>query len=921
MDKWKKINQSRKYIPILLALSIFWGCQEAPPNNPPEISELIIHPSQPKAGQIVLISGIAEDIDNDDLRYRWMASGGTFLDSLGANPIQWQSPSESDSVIVYLQVTDQETSVTKALSFFLESGVGIVAGHVKDMSTEYPLSGVVVNINGVELTTESDGYFSFTDVSAGNNIPISATAANYLTHASFMDVQVGENILEIQMTMLTELGRVAGYVTDASSGLKLAGVLVQTGDISDTTQSEGYYELLNVPNNDNVPVRASLDGYSIHSSLINVTAGYNSNDIVLEPNVATVSGRVTSKVDESPLESVVVSINQYEGITNAAGFYEIVDIPITSNASASASLEGYITTYSIVEIVGGANNLDLELDNNPGSLTGWVRSSLDGSVLGNVAVQIGQNFFTTSVTGSYEATGLQTGSTLITCTVEGYDTFTDLLEIDAGSNALDINLDPNIGNVTGFVRDSVAAVSLVGQLIQLGNVTTLSETDGSFVFEDVTLGQHLLTVNAENYQDFSFIQEVIAGTNVKNIMMIPTTGNVLGIVRNSSTGAVVQGAEVSIDDMSVVTDGNGYFEFLAVNRGSVQISCASEYFIDTEEAIIVDYGDNIHDISLLPSVGVLVGLIVDATDNAPLEGVLVTADGRIDTTDVNGLYAFGNQAVGSIQVNVAAEGFVAQSQLIEVQIGENTANFTLVADNGSLIGYVTAATDMTSLELVQVILGSDTTYTDVNGYYEFDGASVGESLALKAILPDYYNYSGWIVLGAGENTADIAMDSNIGSLQGYITDSVTAAGLDSAQVIMGSDTVRTDVTGYYKIEGAGIEENLVLRVSKANYEGYSDWIVLDVGENILDIALVADPATLMGHIRDSLTEALLDSVQIIFNTDTLMTTANGYYEFDPVVAGTEDSLRVSRTGYVNDIQLLVLNPGNNTVNVDLIAID
>ncbi len=921
MDNWKKINQGRKYIPILLALSFFWGCQEVPPNNAPEISELIIHPSQPKAGQIVLMSGIAEDLDNDDLRYRWMASGGAFLDSLGANPIQWQSPSESDSVIIYLQVTDQETSVTKALSFFLESGVGVVAGHVKDISTEYPLSGVVVNINGAALTTGSDGYFSFTDVVAGNNIPISATAANYLTHASFTDVEVGENILDIQMTLLTELGKVAGYVSDASSGLKLAGVVVQTGDITDTTQSEGYYELLNIPNSENVPVRASLNGYSIHSTLINVTAGYNSNDIALEPNIATVSGRVTSMVDESSLEGVVVTINRYEGITNVAGFYEITGIPITSSASVSASLQGYITTYSVLEIVGGANNLDLELDDNPGSLTGWVRSSLDGSVLGNVAVQIGQNTFTTSVTGSYEATGLQTGSTLITCTVEGYDTYTDLLDIDEGANALDINLDPNIGDVTGFVRDSVAAVSLVGQLIQLGNESTLSEIDGSFAFEDIPLGQHFLTVNAENYQDYSFIQEVIAGNNVKNIMMIPTTGSVLGIVRNSSTGEVVEGAEVSIDDMSDVTDENGFFELLSVNRGLVHISCTSEYFISSEEAIMVNYGDNIHDISLLPSVGDIVGLIVDATDNAPIEGVLVRADGRIDTTDVNGLYSFENQDVGSIQVNVDADGYVAQTQLIDVHVGENAANFTLAADNGSLIGYVTDATDMISLELVRVILDGDTTYTDANGYYEFGDAPVGESLALKAILPDYYNYSDWIVLGAGENTADIVMDSNIGSLKGYITDSITATALDSAQVILGADTVRTDITGYYEIEGAGIEENLVLKVSKANYEAYSDWIELDAGENVWDIALVADPAILMGHIRDSLTEALLDSVQIIINIDTLMTTANGYYEFDPVVAGTEDSLRVSRTGYLNDVQWLVLSPGNNTVNVDLIAID
>ncbi len=1000
MSKWKNINQDRKYIPILLMLSIFLGCQEAPPNNAPEISELIIHPSQPKAGQIVLFTGIAEDIDVDPLTYKWMASGGTFLDSLGANPIQWQSPSESDSVMVYLQVSDGETTVTEAVSFFLENGVGVVAGHVSDMNTEYHLSDVVVNINGVEVVTGSDGYFRFDDVIAGENIPISAIATNYVTYASFIDVGVEENIVDISMTLLTEVGRVAGYVTDVSSGLKLAGVVVQTGNISDTTGTEGYYELYNVPNSENVPVRASLDGYNIHSSLINVTAGYNTNDIALEPNIATISGRVTSIEDDVLLEGVVVTVNQYEGITNSAGFYEIVDIPVTSNASVSASLEGYITSYSIIDIAGGANHLDLELDDNPGSLTGWVRSALDGSVLGNTSVQIGQNFFTTDITGAYAATGLETGTTLVTCTVQGFDTYTELVEINEGANTLDIELDPNIGTVTGFIRDSVAVSSLVGKLIQLGNQTTLSQTDGSFAFSNIPLGQHLLSVTLENYEDYSLVLDVLAGDNVQNIIMVPTTGKVLGIVRNSSTGAVVEGAEVSADNSSALTDEAGYFELPAVTRGSIHISCMAEFFIDSEEAITVEFGDNIHDISLQPSAGDIVGLVVDAAENTPLDGVLVTVGAMAETTDSTGTYTFANLELGSTQVEVSVDGYVGQSQLVDVQAGENTANFSLVADHGSLIGYITSdadssplsgvlvtagsmsdttgadglynittlelgsiqvhtsaigfvgqtqlveiqvgenaanfslvtdngslmgyvtdSDDMTPLDSARVILGTDTVMTDIDGYYLFESAIIGESLVLKTIRDDYYVFSDWIVLEAGENTRNITLNSNIGSLMGYITDSSTGAGLDSAQVILDTDTVRTDNSGYYEISGAVTGQNLVLNVLMADYEGYSDWIELDAGENVMDIALVADPATLMGFVRDAVSEALLDSVQIIFNTDTLMTEANGYYEFDPVLAGTADSLQVSRQGYTNQSQWLVLNPGANTVNFSLSEMD
>ncbi len=759
MNEWKLISLQRKIIPILLLLLIVISCQEAQKNSAPNISDLIIYPSQPKAGQIVLLTGIAEDEDGDPIAYKWMASGGTFLDTLGSNPIQWRAPADPDSIKIYLNVTDYIATTLASKSFYLDYGLGTVAGHISDQSTGIFLDGAVVNINGSVVTTGSDGYFHFMDVISGDNIPISANATNYVTFADFIEVGVEKNIVDISMTLLTEVGRIAGYVTHETTGEKLSGAIVQTGNIVDTTETDGYYELYNVPLSANVPVRAVLDGYDINATLINVAAGYNTHNIILKPNVATVSGRISAEADGALLEGVVVSVNQFTGTSNAAGYYEIVNIPVTSNASVSAVLEGFITTHAIINLVGGINSLDLELADNPGSLSGWVRSTLDGSVLGSVSVGVGQTYYSTSPTGAYAAAGLSTGTTLVTCHVAGYETFTELFDIHEGANFLDIDLTPNVGSVTGYLRDSLAGVSLVGKSVNLGNVTTLSEVDGSFEFLNVSVGQHLLSVSLADYEDYSILADVLAGINIYNVLITPTTGTVLGLIHDAQTGELIQGATVSGEGFSTQTDENGAYSLSSIPLGSVQISCTKNNYTRSDEYISVSYGDNIYHVDLVSTVASIKGFISDSSSSAFLDSVTMT-------------------------------------------------------------------------------LGLDTVLTDSDGFYEFDAVPVNRLLALKAARRNYTTRSVWVTLEPGENTRDIGLTPNPGILKGFIMDSVSEQELDSVQVIFGADTLMTGSDGYYEFQNIPSGQQHSLRARKSGYNNFAEWVMINAGLNVRDLSLI-----------------------------------------------------------------------------------
>jgi len=837
MNIWKKFSHLRKIIPLFTMGLILLGCEEPPPNNPPEISGLIIYPSQPKAGQLVTLTGVAEDEDGDDIRYKWVASGGTFLDSLGANPIQWQAPTISDTINIFLHVSDQDDNTIESKSFYLEPGLATLAGHVSDITSEHMLEGVVVNLNGTEVTTGSDGYFLFADILAGDNIPISATAQNYVTYAEFISVDVDENIIDISMTVLTEVGRIAGYISDSVTGEKIVGAIVQTGEITDTTETDGYYELYNVPISENVPVRATKDGYAIFANMVNVIAGYNTNNIDLVPNIATISGRITSEADQSLLEGVIVTINQYQDTTNAAGYFEIVDMPVTSNASVSAVLNGYITSYTTFDIVGGINNLNLSLSDNPGELTGWVRNTLDGSVISNISVTVGGTTVVTISDGSYLASGLEAGPTLITCSITGFDDFTDLIIINPGSNSLDIDMVQVTGSLTGFVVDSLENVFMSSVRIQLGSGITYSDLDGYYEFENVPVNELQLLVEETDYRPYSELYTLSAGENSHNIMLLPATGSVLGLVKDGTTGLILPEASVSIGDENIETDENGYFEFPSIDYGAQQvIRCEMENYSDFVDTLLVVYGENIYNIEMESSVATVHGVVTNSAIGMLLANVNISMGDSVVMTDASGYYLFEDVDLGSISIKAELLGYETQTIAIDVSIGENIVNISLNSDHGILIGNIIDHTTGLALDSVVIFVGADTVYSNSEGFYTLDSLALGD-VDVEFEKDGYISQSEWVEIGRGDNVLDVSLSSSTGNLLGYIRDINTNNFLDSVMVYFGGDSVLTGVDGFYEFPDNPVEENAELRASKAGFLSYQEWVNINAGINTADINL------------------------------------------------------------------------------------
>ena len=920
----KNVSLQRKILPVLIILNVFIGCEDAVENSAPVITDLIIYPAQPKAGQTVSLTGIAEDEDGDRLAYKWVASAGTFLDSLHMNPIQWQAPPDTGNVTIYLQVSDLETTTSRSDSVYLEFGAGDVAGHVSDISNGYFLENVVVEIHDNQFTTGTDGFYYFENIIAGSNIPISATAVNYVTYAGLIEVKIEENIVDIPMTLLTEVGRIAGYISDSVTDDKLAGVAVRTGDIIDTTGIDGYYELYNVPISENVPVQATLEGYNIFSSLINVVSGYNTNNIELVPNIAAVSGRVTSEDTGNLLSGVVVTINDFSDTTNVAGYYEIQGIPAMNNASISAELAGYVTSYITVDIVGGTNTLDFSLNNNPGSLSGWVRSATNGSEIESATVMlVGLTQVLSSEDGSYSINGLSTGSRLVRCVADNYETITETIDIQPGENNLSFDMISGVGEVSGFLQDSLTGAFLPGETIELGELATTSGADGYFSFIDVPVGQNQVNVTIPMYAEYGIIVDVAIGQNTHNIMLIPSTVTLLGIVQDAVTTSALSDVQVSLGGVSDTTDANGYYELTTVPITANHVTCSLSNYTSYDNAIELDLGENILNVSLQPATGTIRGYVYNSLTSEPLETVYIhVSDTLRDSTDSEGFYQLEHLPLGqSAALEFKKSNFTDFQDWVSLSAGDNTYNVELDPTFGNVIGIVVDSINGNPLEDVTVEIKIDTVtvvsgQTDSDGYYSLAISEIG-SAEIVADVAYYSSYVEMITVIAGETVVNIEMAPNTGRLNGQITDSESGLPIDTAMVIAGLDTTLTDESGMYLFEHVTIHENFTLKVERFGYADYSDNVQVSLGENEINVQLVPNLTSLSGIVSSSQTEAPLESVNLILGGDTVSTDVAGHYTIDSLSVGDEHIIQAQLFGYSDFIQLIVLESDENILDISM----
>lgn len=210
-----------------------------------------------------------------------------------------------------------------------------------------------------------------------------------------------------------------------------------------------------------------------------------------------------------------------------------------------------------------------------------------------------------------------------------------------------------------------------------------------------------------------------------------------GTVKSESTGAVIAGATVAINDTTTTTDNNGTYIFQDLSMGTYTLAISMTGYQTYQVSITLIEGSNIKNATLTPEITPTATVSGTVTlNNTAVDGVTVQLTGTgEDTTDVEGVYGFINVAYGTYTITATKTGYSDYSGQVEVNAATVTHNIAVAVSQdlpvpeegkGHISGYVydENGDPLKNVECTLYNIGSSKegerlliVYTDANGRY------------------------------------------------------------------------------------------------------------------------------------------------------------------------------------------------------------
>lgn len=828
-------------------------------------------------------------------------------------------------------------------NFNLTQNTSVVRGTVR--SNNLPVSGVSVrlvdnaNANNTFSTVSSiTGDYALT-VEAGKIYTATFSATGYATVNQTTTLLTAGSTTTMNATMNAVPSSVAGQVR--VGGQALSGVTVQlvnpaTGAVIEqtTTNLNGQYSVGSGAGS--YRLRAVRPGYTRDSIAITLALGQSLTNINfnVNENFALVTGIVRSNTS-SPLSGVVVNLTSAAGgataTTGSDGSYTLQRV-IGGVYTLRFSLPGYsdsvLASFTLND--GQSRVVNSTLNALAGKITGTVTLAAGGVVSGATVTAVNASgaalSAVTSALGTYEITGLATGSYTVSASRSGYRSSQNVnvtiltTALTSVANINDMAL--NNSTITGAVRDpagngilnAVVAVSGAG-----GSGNAVTNAAGEFTVSSLAPGTYQLTASASGYASSS--QSVNLTTTASLfIPLTPNTVRVTGSVLNQNGLALGFNADVKLaaEDAiyTTVANSQGVFEFPAVSSGRVY-RLSSEIFReghanDTVNLNIAAGATSVPAQTLVVRVSTSI-----VSGNAGTDGAAITllnntsGESRSIISSSTGEYRMEYLTTGSYSISVVRTGYTFSPATQNFNLdGSNTQsiNFTATVNSGTV--NVSARTNTSApLENVSVTLVSNdgnqvfSGSTSTTGALRFENIPAGGYI-LRANLSGYTSApsekSVTVASGASINESFV-LTRNTSSISGVIRSisGATTAALGQAQI-----TVRNTATGQLfsaesNANGSYTLSNIpageaVITASKTGYVSASETVTIAAGASLnnKNYDLVKASSIMTGRVLfGGAGVANITVTATSANTFTTVTNASGNFTLDnlPVSSAAGDT--------------------------------
>lgn len=530
-------------------------------------------------------------------------------------------------------------------------------------------------------------------------------------------------------------------------------------------------------------------------------------------------------------------------------------------------------------------------------------------------------------------------------TITGESTFDQADVRNLLGQVAPLNYQIPLGKIYGFVTDETGAAVIEAEISLDGKITK-TDTSGYFNFANIPVTyQTSVSIHKSGYTDVvSDVFNILTGDtrNLGTLILskTPIYGSVSGYVYGPDQHALAS-ALVSVDNlntpMTVYSNASGYFFLSHVPTGNQSLTVTMDTYTPITQAFNIT-NDNLTTLSTIylaravsPQLTGSIRGVVTSDDNQPLGDALVSVTGTTypTPTDNNGSFTLTNLPLGVTELHIVKEGF-QPIHIPGITVSENVYDAgtirlsPTVVLKGSISGKVTSTTG-SNLASVQIrVKGTETTVsTDASGNFTISDLPVG-NYTLQVSAENYIGQDISVtVLQAGTPPASVSLTHQTANVQGYAR-STTGEIISYTQATIPG----TSYTAYVNESGQFTFYNLpvgytIQEIAIADYQPKLPLTAITVTPNLNSIGTLEflPVGTITGVVRASdatNNNPVLSNVNITLQAigssyvQTVMSNAEGTFNFTNIPANTSYTLTIEKTGYIlYPIQPFTVNRGQN----------